>query len=170
MLTSPSQAPPISSIDFLDSCHRLISKKDYEDIVRADINPDKTNSKGLAQQYCMWERSLRNNLVRLRATENGLNADDYLRQADQSPETYRIADGAMKQETALESEIFLNNHRWWKIDELSSGHFFDMEYLRGYRLKLLLQERMATFDEERGFLIYKELYERILETSRETQL
>ena len=38
-----------------------------------------------------------------------------------------------------------------KIDELSTGHFFDMEFLRAYRLKLQILERHELFEEERGF-------------------
>lgn len=168
-LSGPDQAPPMKSAELLELCGRMLSPKDYEDLLHGSLDPDAKPSKGLAGRYRMWERSLRNELAKRRGEEWGLEADVYLREADTVFGVQAIAAEAMDKATPLEAEIFLNNQRWSKIDEMACGHAFDMEFLRGYRLKLLLLERRALFSEERGTAAYRDIYKRVLETSGETQ-
>ncbi len=79
--------------------------------------------------------------------------------------TASAAAEAFSKDNPLDAELLLNNARWQFIEELSAGHFFDLEFLVAYRLKLQLQERRAMFEEEKGFAAYRGLYERVLEAS-----
>ncbi|PIE04991.1 MAG: hypothetical protein CSA76_01350 [Spirochaetales bacterium] len=173
MLTGPEQAPPLTSIQFLDTCRRFMPDKQYLGLAAAALKPE--NSAGsdeeavpyppLYQNYYMWECSLRNELVKLRASEQSLSADVYLRDGDDMFGTAAVAAEAVSKATPLEAELFLNAARWQLIEELSAGHFFDMEFLTAYRLQLQLLERHAMFEEEKGFAAYRSIYERVLEAS-----
>jgi hypothetical protein len=50
----------------------------------------------------------------------------------------------------LEAERLLNRARWQFLEELEVGHYFDVERLVIYSLKLQLLERIALHDQEKG--------------------
>lgn len=165
MLVDPMQDPPVSSQDFLEQCRMFMTPKDYENILGTSINPGENHSHNLGENFGKWESSLRNELVRLRAQVQGLNPDDFLREDSFISGTAEIASAAMQKSTPLEAELYLTQKRWDCVDELSAGHFFDIQFLQGYRLKLQLLERRAKFVEENGFDAYRSIYARVLEAS-----
>jgi hypothetical protein len=165
MLVSPDQSPPLSSEQFLENCRAFLSDPDYQDLSVSSIDPQINAGSGLSALYCRWEASLRNQLVILRARELGLDAQTYLRESADIYGTGPIAAAAVAADSPLEAELYLDSRRWMKIDELSIGHFFDMEFLRAYRLKLQILERHELFEEERGFEAYRNLYARVLSAS-----
>lgn len=165
MLTDPEQEPPISSEAMLDVCRRFTKGGEYQGLVDSTLDPDSPDAPGLCRPFRDWEKSLRNELVILRAAEQNLNSEDYFRETEPVFGTSSVAAEAMTKDSPLEAEIFLDRCRWSKIDELAMGHFFDIEFLRSYRMKLQILERRALFDEERGFAAYRDLYNRVLSAS-----
>jgi len=165
MLMGPDQVAPVSSEDMLDVCRRFISDGDYTGLVDSSLNPDDPEAPGICADYREWERSLRNDLVVQRAAEQNLNPEEYLRPSNPISGTSSIASEAMNKNSPLEAELFLDSCRWFKIEELANGHFFDIEFLRAYRMKLQILERRAMFDEKRGFSAYRDLYARVLSAS-----
>ncbi len=165
LLHSPDQAPPIQSAELLDIGKRFMSEREFTEFAGCTISPEGSGSGRVAVNYRLWERSLRNELVKLRAVDQGLEADGFFREADSVYGTQEIAAAAMKKATPLEAEIYLIDQRWTKIEEMTSGHFFDMEFLCGYRLKLLLLERRLLFDDKKGSAAYLEIHNCVLETT-----
>jgi hypothetical protein len=165
MLIGPDQVPPVSSEEMLDVCRRYISGDDYRGLVDSTLNPEDSGAPGICASYREWERSLRNDLVIQRSAAQNLNPDDYIRDSAALSGTGEIAAQAMGKSTPLEAELYLDSCRWLKIEELSTGHYFDIEFLRAYRMKLQILERRSMFDEERGFSAYRDLYTRVLAAS-----
>jgi len=165
MLTGPDQAAPMSSEDMLDVCRRFVSEGDYTGLVDSSLNPEDADAPGICAAFHEWERSLRNDLVIQRAAEQNLNPEEYLRASEPVSGTSGIASEAMNKNSPLEAELFLDSCRWFRIEELANGHFFDIEFLRAYRMKLQILERRAMFDEKRGFAAYRDLYARVLSAS-----
>ncbi len=165
MLMGPDQSPPIDSDYLLESCRLFMKDEEYLGIENATLDPDGPESAGICRDYRSWERSLRNDLVRLRASEQSLDPAQYLREADAAFGTASTAAAAMNASTPLEAEMLLISARWAVLDELETGHYYDIEFLRSYRLKLQILERRAKFDEARGFAAYQDIYTRVLEAS-----
>lgn len=173
MLTDSLQPPPLSTGDMLDQCRRFMNGDDYRVLLRADLNPElppgESDSSGgplsIGDEFRVWERSLRNDLARLRCAEQNQDAEAFTRDFEPAFGTAEAAAEAMARATPLEAELYLNRRRWMKAEELGAGHLFDVEFLAAYRLKLLLQERHAMFDEERGFAAYRRIYSRVLAAS-----
>ena len=165
MLLGPDQPPPIESGVLLDSCRLFMNDEDYAGIENATTNPEDPEAPGICRIFRAWEKSLRNDLVRLRAAEQSLEPAGYLREAETVFGTASVASAAMNASTPLEAELLLNKARWSVLDELESGHYYDIEFLRSYRMKLQILERRAKFDEERGFEAYQDIYARVLEAS-----
>ena len=56
----------------------------------------------------------------------------------------------LEQETPLKAEHFMNNALWTILEDLSVGHYFDIDYLTAYFLKLQILQRRASFQVEAG--------------------
>jgi hypothetical protein len=94
-----------------------------------------------------------------------LDPGGYLRPAEAVFGTESMAHDVMAISSPLEAELYLDACRWAKIDELAYGHFFDLEFLRAYKMKLEILERHDMFEEEKGFDAYREIYARVLSAS-----
>lgn len=165
MLLGPDQPPPIDSDYMLESCRLFMNDEEYFGIKNATLDPDGPEAPGICSIYRAWERSLRNDLVKLRAAEQSLEPTAYLRESETVFGTSTTAAAAVNAATPLEAELLLISARWAILDELESGHYYDIEFLRSYRLKLQILERRAKFDEARGFTAYQDIYTRVLEAS-----
>jgi len=165
MLTGPDQVPPISSEEMMDVCRRFTSHSDYSGLLATSLDPEAGPAPGIWVPFCLWEISLRNELAILRALAQNLNSESFLRKSPGVFGTSAIASEAMAGKSPLEAELYLDGRRWAKIEELSTGHYFDIEYLRAYRLKLQILERHVKFEEELGFTAYRDLYTRVLEAA-----
>jgi hypothetical protein len=117
-------------------------------------------------QWRDWERALRLNLARLRASrikrEGGAPVDP--------PPVPADAAGAAQQalalwESPLEAETLLDRARWSAIEQFQGIAYFDRNTVYAYLLKLLILERYASFKADIGFAEYKSLYASILENA-----
>ena len=84
---------------------------------------------------------LKNEIKQLRTNEKG-NEKKTL----QSSVVKLISEG-----TPLEKEIQIMKYQWSKLEELSVGHFSDMEALFSYKIKLIILLRWWSFNAEKGF-------------------
>jgi flagellar motor switch/type III secretory pathway protein FliN len=57
----------------------------------------------------------------------------------------------MGQGTPLEKEIQIMKYQWEKLEELSIGHYADLEALITYKVKLMILLRWWSFHAEKGF-------------------
>ncbi|WP_179319617.1 hypothetical protein [Winogradskyella helgolandensis] len=60
----------------------------------------------------------------------------------------------LKPGNPLEEELQLLELQWHELEELSIGHFSDFSALIAYKIKLLLLQRLWSFDETEGFIQY----------------
>ena len=61
-------------------------------------------------------------------------------------------------ESPLQAEEALNLARWGYLDQLEAGHYFDIDKLVVYVLRLQLLERKARFDEQKGREMFDLVY------------
>jgi hypothetical protein len=86
--------------------------------------------------------ALKNELVRVRSARKRIDPAKYLRQgADSAINTNHIAINACRAPNPLESEKLLDGGRWHALDELVAGHWFDLDSLLVYALKLSILEK-----------------------------
>lgn len=113
-----------------------------------------------------FERGLRNALVALRAPGKSVEASTYLRLDEaghDNAEPAEIAEGsreAFAHESPLSGEDQLNRVRWNFLDDLEVGHYFDLDRIIIYYLRLQLLARRRLFTRSNG----EERFARINET------
>ncbi|MBN2834574.1 MAG: DUF2764 family protein [Candidatus Delongbacteria bacterium] len=163
-LLSIDVKPGISIESFLSTCELHLTENDFNILVNSSIQiPEHEDAlSGVAEICWAWEKSLRNELAKLRAGNMNLSADQYLREGEIIFGTHRIATEAIKIESPLEAENYLNAARLAFLDSICVGHFFDLTFLVIYYLKLQILERMANFDRDKGFEKYQEIYKNII--------
>lgn len=140
---------PFSFEKFLKMCEGVVSENDIE-IIKTCEKADNPRSGGLPDAMREWrafDTALRNALVRIRAARKHKNPDSYLR-ADkyQDPAIANLAMNAYKNPSILESEKILDKERWKALDELESGHHFDLDALIIYVHKLLILRKYEKAD------------------------
>jgi hypothetical protein len=146
--------------EFLDLCGQHISPRHYQllsSTSTTDLRPT-TPSCGILDLWREWETSLRNELVRLRAKKRGTEAEAYLVDSPWIINAQQIAREAFGQESPLQAEDTLNRARWSYLDELEVGHYFDIEKVLVYALRLQILERKALFDKEKGREMFEKIY------------
>jgi hypothetical protein len=153
--------PPMTEEEFIDICTKECSEKDFTLLQSISLTPPgssgETNT--VVDSFYTWERSLRNELVILRAKKKGVDPDAYIREGNEDLGSVQTARGALMSESPLAVEETLNKARWIYLDQLETGHYFDLEKLAVYKLKLEILENKAKTDKERG----KEMYHTIMD-------
>jgi len=163
------QAPPMSPEAFRDLALTLLDEQDAAllDTLGVGLKPSlDTTSSGsdFIDKWREWERILRLNLVKHRAAK--LKREAPAVEPPVLPSDAAAAAAKAVQETPLEGEIEIDKARWHAIDTLLEGSGpFDRDTVFAYMLKLIILNRQALFQAERGFSEYKSLYASILEQS-----
>ncbi|MFH1641001.1 MAG: DUF2764 family protein, partial [Candidatus Omnitrophota bacterium] len=135
---------PVSFEKFMESCRELLSEGDNR-ILEACKKQSIFEIKPLHPTLNKWrifDTALRNELVKIRASRKKIDPSKYLRQ-DGFTEPYvsHLALNAFRNPSIMESERALDLERWRFLDELTVGHYFDIDFLIIYALKLLILEK-----------------------------
>lgn len=161
---------PITWERFDDLARTALTSEDLVVYEKALLgNPSDTDNEFLSRWFT-WEKEFKKELARLRLARGGFENPTAL------PETQGVytfgetVKSLMAKENPLEAEYLLDSLRWSFLDELSFGHYFDLETLLAYSLKLQILVRQENFDKIRGQQNYDRMYTRIvnnLESNRE---
>lgn len=160
---------PVSEEDFLDICQRTLTDEDFIALSGCTISimDDQPETFGFSSDFRKWEVALRNSLARIRAKDQGLDEREFLRPDGEGFGVDEIASAAVKIDSPLEAEHYLNRARWNFVEELKSGHIMDLEFLMGYYLQMQILARKESFQEEKGFQNYRKFYEDIMSVRKQ---
>jgi hypothetical protein len=154
---------PITEQYFIDMCKSRLTAADLLLLQQAVLLPvgQPYPRNGTLDRWFSWEHALRNELVKLRATALSRDPHAYFRGDEAGiidfTEIEGIARDALGQQTPLISEESLIKARWNFLDGLEIGHYFDIDRVIIYYLKLQLLLRKELFKADEG----KEEFERI---------
>ena len=143
---SPGMKPPLGFARFLALCKDLIPDADLALLAALAVGdgiPCAGTENLTLRRWRSFDTMLRNELVQIRASRKKADPAKYLR-PDSCPEssyTAHMAINAYRKPSVLEAERSLDADRWRQLDELAAGHYFDLDTLVIYALKLLMLER-----------------------------
>ena len=153
--------PPFSFDEFIEKAKGLIPEKDLQIISSIpNVMENPFHSGGgkpiPPPEWNGWtefDTALRNEFVKIRATRKKIDAAKYIKENNYwDPSISRVAITAYRNPSVLEGEKFLDKERWNFLDELSLGHYFDIDALVIYAIKLLIvikQNNIETSDKAR---------------------
>ena len=152
--------PPFSFERFLEVCCPHIPKKDFF-LLRTLPQPEQYFEKGkrhqIIQKWIEFDVALRNELVKIRATKKHIEPATYLR-----PDGYRgssLAPAGMAANintSVLDAEKTLDETRWKALEELATGHYFDLNLLITYAYKLLVLLRWENIRSADGTILLEQ--------------
>ena len=136
---------------FLNQAQKWLSARDLAILCQIDINDffGKKKSVGLFREYDNFERLLREELKFIRSSPG----------QDIDYKSLRQLSASVLEGTPLEVERKLMLLRWRFIEQKEVGHYFDLEFLGLYFLKLQILERLFSFDKQKGTATFDQLSE-----------
>lgn len=136
--------PPFSFAHFLEICQDKIPAADLEVLCSASIDGEYAyrGSQETLKKWQAFDTGLRNELARIRAERKKIDPLKYQRKSEFiEPYFTRAALSAVRNASILEAEKALDQERWRALEDLSVGHYFDLDFLVVYAQKLLILER-----------------------------
>ena len=137
--------PPFAAEKFIRMCSELIDEKDAG-ILRQSVaigsDFSYAGSSQALKKWCAFNIALNNEIAKIRASRKHIDPAKFLRPDGYfSADVFHIAGTACRNPSLLEAELALDEARWHYLDELATGHYFDLELLLIYLQKLLILER-----------------------------
>jgi len=137
--------PPFSFERLLEVCCPFIPDKDFQ-LLRTLPLPEHYFENGnrhkVIRKWIEFDGNIRNELARMRAIKKHLEPAKFQRPDGYSgPPLTSVITGANITATVLETEKTLDEIRWKALDELATGHYFDLPVLITYSYKLLILQR-----------------------------
>jgi hypothetical protein len=146
-----AQASPINTKAFLIECEKWLCKKDIGILLKAAISdfvfqPDDLP---VIAAWKEFDYSVR--------TELALARKD--RRDNRHDKPGQLAKIILGEKNPLLMEQVFERIRWNFLDSLEAGHFFDLNFLVIYFLKLQILERLAAFNKEKGEKMFEAMCE-----------
>ncbi|MFP4364338.1 MAG: DUF2764 family protein [Spirochaetia bacterium] len=164
---------PLTEEEFLKLCRPMLSDTDFSVLEEVSLHPLKRpeTSNSVVNAWYNWEVTLRNELVELRAHQKSIDPFDHMEKGGEIFGLTETAREAFVLQSPLASEILLMQKRWSLLEELEIAHYFDIEKLIIYKLKLQILVRKQMMDRDAGEQRFELLYTRIRENRiKETEL
>lgn len=145
---------PVTVEAFQEDCRRLLSEKDYALMQRLWV-PEENDLSGTGNHvldaWLFFDRGLRNELAWHRADHLKKDPLKYLRGPRALEFSYeQDILRALKTDDLLEAEKILSKARWQFLDNLAMGHYYDIETLFIYYLKLKILRRHQEYGSPEG--------------------
>ncbi len=147
---------PFSTDFFLERCKAQVSSRDYKTL--ASVLAGRKVSHPFVKKWQAFSLMVKKELNEQRSKKLGLSATSYRNDGDKESRIAEVVRQALANENALEAELALLALRWKYLDEISALHYFDVEALLAYAVKLQLLERKSLFTKEEGNAEFKRLF------------
>lgn len=160
-LLRPDDNPPMTSLAFLDTCRQSLSYSDLELVQMASLV---VSEQGLGHRNAcirQWNEMLgkvRREMREQRSRRLNIDAAGSTLAGDKDPWVADVVRSVMQAENPLQAELLLLQYYWHRVDELTTGHVFDVEFLIAYNLKLQLMARRSLFTPTEGNSEFKRLF------------
>lgn len=144
---------PMTIGEFLLDARRLLSEGDrglFEKLMEGDDDAIETDN-AAALSWITFNRNFRNEIAWFRAHRARKDPHKSIHGAKENEPLLREAvHEASKMTDLLEAEKLLDQVCWQFLDDLTVGHYYDLEFLICYGLKLKILERHCEYRSSKG--------------------
>ncbi len=144
---------PMPSEEFLLTARRILVEEDYtiiESLIRKDVDPREL-SNPTACSWATFSRNFHNEIAWFRAKRAGQDPFQSIH-GDRGNEVFlkEAVQQASKMSNLMEAEKSLDKISWQFLDDLGASHYYDLEFLIVYGLKLKILERHEGYKSSKG--------------------
>ncbi len=151
---------PMTVEEFLDAARRLLADGDrglVEQLLKGDDDTLKTNN-AAALAWDRFNRNFRNEIAWFRAHRAHKNPLKSVRGSKENePWLREVIHEASRMPDLLEAEKLLDRTCWQFLDDLAGGHYYDLEFLICYGLKLKILKRHHEYKSSKGSEAFDEI-------------
>lgn len=155
--------PPLSLEEFRALCKDTLTETDWEILRQTSLFGEEVERNDLLTRWHRWEQAFRSELGRLRAAKLGMDSDSIPRIVPESGKIPELARAALMESSPAAAEQLILKSFWEVLEELEVNHFFDLEKLLVYYLKLQILHLRAQRNREEGVKNFTSMYNRIRE-------
>ncbi|OHD11156.1 MAG: hypothetical protein A2Z96_05260 [Spirochaetes bacterium GWB1_48_6] len=162
---------PITWDRFYEIVRSSLSEKDLEIFEKARLGIPTQTDEPFLKNWFDWEKELKKELARLRLQKAGFDNPNPLPETLGVFSVSEVAKSLFLKDNPLEAEYLLDGIRWAFLEDLLLGHYFDLETVLAYSLKLQILQRQELFEKTLGQENYQNTYKTIvqnLEINRES--
>ncbi len=145
--------PPMANEEFISLSAEYLSRGDLKIIKNALLVPTEKDGRGQSTllRWVEFEDALRNELVNFRAKKLGRDPREYFLGA-YVPDPYiaAVIAEAAEAESPLLVQRRIDLTRWDKMEELELFHYFDLQFLIVFYLKLQILNKWDSIRAEKG--------------------
>jgi hypothetical protein len=148
------ETPSINSGEFRRLCQEQISEKDLQLLDAVSLVPAKDSPFAKDSSAFLWlvlETNLRKRMAIYRAGRKSGNTSRSMPKGDNFSDIDQGIQEAYAKSNPAEREKHLDSLRWHWLDELEFGHYFDVNKLFIYKLRLLIHEKWLSRNNEHGY-------------------
>lgn len=160
MITWDSR-PPMTGEDFLSECRRLMNEQDYmivNRIVCEEADLESPTGNYTADAWIHFNHHFRNELAFFRAQRAGKDPIKYIRGSkSHEPQIREVVHQASKMPNLMEAQRLLDKFCWDFLTDLEAQHYYDLESILVYGLKLKILERHQEYNSPKGRSVLDEL-------------
>jgi len=160
-LLRPEEPPPMTSEAFLDTCRQSLGKSDMELVSSASLVVAENALRHHHNFLRQWNEKLekvRREMNMQRSRRLNIENAAARQLGEKDPWVAEMIRDVMQAENPLQAELQLIHYYWRQLDELSTGHVFDVEFLIAYHIKLKLMARRSLFTPVEGNSEFKRLF------------
>ena len=144
---------PMTGEEFLLTARRLLAEGDrelVERLIEGDNDRLETDN-AVALSWAGFNRNFRNEIAWFRAHRVHKDPLKSIRGAKEDEPSLRdVVHEASRMPDLLEAEKLLDRTCWQFLDDLAGGHYYDLEFLICYGLKLKILERHHEYKSSKG--------------------
>jgi len=151
----------MTSEAFLDTCRQSLGKSDFDMVYGVSLvvsHAGMRHQNAFIQNWNTLLGKVRKELHEQRARRLNLESNGLSQSGDKDPWVAELVRNVMQAENPLQAELQLMQYYWHKVDELATGHVFDVEFLIAYHVKLQLMARRSLFTPTEGNSEFKRLF------------
>ena len=160
-LLRPEETPPMTSEAFLDTCRQSLGQSDLELVSSASlvVSEDGLRHHNIfLRQWNVLLENVRKEMNLQRSRRLNIENSGIPQLGGRDPWIADMIRDIMQAENPLQAELQLLHFYWQRVDGLSTGHVFDVEFLIAYHVKLKLMARRSLFTPTEGNGEFKRLF------------
>jgi Protein of unknown function (DUF2764) len=149
----PNQGVPMSTAQFMTTCGTHLSPGEMQTLAAISSSPAEEShfkENSVPARWNIFETCMRNRIIDSRPAKNTESAQYMRVEKDYFSAIERGVQEAFSRDNPLEREKRLDAVRLEFLDDLDGAHFFDFDALCVYKLKLMLLEKQARWDQAHG--------------------
>ena len=148
----------MTSEDFLSMARRLLAEGDRELVEQLFEGGEAETNNAVALSWIAFDRNFRNEKAWFRAHRAHKDPLKSTRGTKENePSLKEAVHEASRMPDLLEAEKLLDQKCWQFLDDLAGGHYYNLEFLICYGLKLKILERHHEYQSSKGAEVFDEI-------------